>query len=74
MTKRSDQIEKLLMAERPAPRAAFRGVLRRHLRAIGTPPSRPRNLTRLVLGFASGGVLLLLVGVLSIAGLGPLGS
>jgi hypothetical protein len=73
MTQKPD-IEQLLTAERPAPRAAYRGVLRRHLLAIGTPPSRPGNLWRLVLGFACAGVVLLVIGLLSIAGLGPLGA
>lgn len=66
-------IEEQLGASRPAPAAAFRGLLRRHLLAIGTPPPRPGNLGLLVAGFASVGITLLLAAALSVAGLGPLG-
>jgi hypothetical protein len=61
-----------LQRERPAPRAAFRGDLRRRLVAGGSHFARPQRLRALIVGYAAGGSLLLLVGALSAAGAGPL--
>jgi len=74
MTTDTDQIAERLRSRRPVPRAAFRGLLRRHLRAIGSPPARPERLAERVILFASAGTLLLIVGVASVLGLGPIGS
>lgn len=60
--------------DRPVPSAAFRGALRRRLVAEGTQATRPVGLRRLITSYASGGVFLLLVGVASAGGIGPLGA
>lgn len=68
------EIERLLTASRPVPRAAFRGDLRRRLTGPGGHPRFEQRL-RLVIGaYAGSGGLLLAVVALGIAGLGPLSS
>jgi hypothetical protein len=57
--------------ERPVPSAAFRGGLRRRLLAGETPGLRPARLRLLIAGYATVGSLLLLLGAISAAGLGP---
>lgn len=74
MTTDGDHVAERLRRRRPVPRAAFRGLLRRHLRAIGSPPARPQRLAALVMTFASAGALLLIAGVVSVMGFGPLAS
>ncbi len=60
--------------ERPVPTAAFRGTLRRRL-LMGEPPrARPARLWLLITGYVSAGSALLVVGAMSVAGIGPLGS
>jgi len=60
-----------LQRERPVPSAGFRGDLRRRL--LGSARhTRPRRLYALITGYATAGSLLLLVGALSAAGVGPL--
>lgn len=66
------EIEQVLAAQRPAPRAGYRGSLRRHLMAIGAPSPRPANLRALSVLLAVGGIVLLAIGTLSIVGIGPL--
>jgi len=62
-----------LTGERPVPTAGFRGALRRRLvDAAGRP--RPQRLWALIAGFAGSGTMLLFVGALSAAGVGPLAS
>ena len=61
-----------LQRERPVPSAGFRGDLRRRLLGSGAPHTRPRRLYALITGYATAGSLLLLVGALSAAGVGPL--
>jgi hypothetical protein len=60
--------------ERPVPTAAFRGDLRRRLLAGGAAHRRPARLRLLISGYATAGMLLLLVGAASVAGVGPLGA
>jgi len=61
-----------LERERPVPNAAFRGGLRRRLLGGGTSHIRPKRLRLLIGGYATAGSLLLVVGVASVAGTGPL--
>jgi len=68
-----DPLAQRLTAQRPAPAAPYRGALRRRLLALGPPAARPEHLYRLVALYAVVGILCLLVGVLSLAGIGPLG-
>jgi len=64
-----------LERERPVPAAAFRGDLRRKLVAGGAAArSRPARLRVLIAGYATAGSVLLLAGVVSVAGIGPLGA
>ncbi|MEA2184450.1 MAG: hypothetical protein QOK16_1016 [Solirubrobacteraceae bacterium] len=63
-----------LQRERPVPAAGFRGELRRQLLAGGARHARPRRLRALITGYATAGSLLLLVGALSVVGIGPLGA
>jgi hypothetical protein len=63
-----------LERERPVPSAGFRGQLRRHLLADEASRSRPARLRLLITGYASTGSLLLLLGAMSAAGIGPLGA
>jgi hypothetical protein len=68
-----DPIVERLERERPVPRAAFRGELRRRL--VSRPdarrlwPARPRLLVGVYL---SSGTLLLAIAAIGLAGLGPL--
>jgi len=63
-----------LQRERPVPAAGFRGELRRRLLAGEALRGRPRRLRALIAGYASAGMLLLLMGALSATGTGPLGA
>jgi hypothetical protein len=68
VTRLADRLER----DRPVPRAAFRGELRRRL--FGTPGERqwrPANLRLHVVAYSSSGVLLLLVAAFGLAGAGP---
>jgi hypothetical protein len=62
-----------LQRQRPVPSVAFRGDLRRRLRAGVNVGSRPARLRLLIAGCASAGSLLLALGAASVAGIGPLG-
>jgi hypothetical protein len=63
-------IAERLERERPIPRPAFRGELRRRLLVA---PGQPRQRIRLLIGaYATSGLALLLVGALGVAGSGPL--
>jgi hypothetical protein len=63
-----------LERERPVPSAGFRGQLRRQLLADEVPRSRPARLRLLITGYAGTGSLMLLLGAMSAAGIGPLGA
>jgi hypothetical protein len=70
-----DQIGERLLAERPAPRAAFRAALHARLVELaGSRPTawRPRRLRALVAAYAGSGVALLAVAAIGLAGVGPL--
>jgi hypothetical protein len=69
-----DDVRDNLIGPPPAPRAAFRGRLRRQLLADGEPRSRPPRLRARVTAFAGTGLGLLLIATVSVAGLGPLAS
>jgi hypothetical protein len=61
-----------LLTARSAPEAGLRAGLRRRLVALGPPPARPPRLWRTVALLGSCGLLLLAIGALSAAGVGPL--
>jgi hypothetical protein len=65
------EIEHRLAAERPVPRAAFRGELRRSL-LRNRYVHRPRRLGLLVAVYGGSGALLLVVAAVGVAGAGPL--
>ncbi len=68
-----DRVATRLEAERPIPRAAFRGDLRRTLLAdAGRRPAAPPRLRLLIAGFASSGTVLLAIAAIGLAGVGPL--
>jgi hypothetical protein len=67
-----DPLAARLAAERPAPRAGYRGMLRRRLIALGPPAARPPHLARLASIYGVVGAVLLGVGLLSLGGIGPL--
>jgi hypothetical protein len=67
------QITERLEAERPAPRAAFRGDLRRSL--LVAKPSRraPGQRVGVLIGaYAASGTVLLAIAAVGLAGIGPL--
>lgn len=61
-----------LQRDRPVPSAGFRGELRRRLLAGEASFARPRRLRALITGYATAGLVMLLLGALSAAGGGPL--
>lgn len=61
-----------LVANRPSPRAAFRGRLQRRLVRHGIPSSRPGNLGLLIAAFGIPGALLLALAAAGVLGAGPL--
>lgn len=65
------EIERRLKRERPVPRAAFRGELRRRLSADDREPG-PSRLRIWIGAYALSGILLLSVAAAGIAGAGPL--
>jgi IS5 family transposase len=70
-----DRIAERLLAERPAPRAAFRAALNaRLLELAGSRGTawRPRRLRALVAAYAGSGVALLAIAAIGLAGVGPL--
>ena len=63
-----------LEAERPVPRAAFRGELRRSLLAGASRRQlAPPRLRLMIAGLASSGTVLLAIAAVGLAGIGPLG-
>ena len=78
MTPYRDQqsdLERRLRDERPLPRPAFRGELRRHLMKLGqSGVGRPKRLRFLILTYASSGAALLVIAAAGVAGAGPLAS
>ena len=67
-----DPLAARLTALRPVPGPAYRGALRRRLVALGPPAARPPRLKTLAAAYALAGLVLLVIGVASIAGIGPL--
>jgi hypothetical protein len=68
-----DPIVARLESERPVPRPAFRGDLRRALlRNAEQRPSAPRRLRLMIPAFAGSGALLLAIAAIGLAGAGPL--
>jgi hypothetical protein len=66
-------ITRRLESERPVPRAAFRGDLRRHLIAIGPSRRTTRQRVRVqIAAYAGSGTLLLAIAAIGLAGVGPL--
>ena len=61
-----------LRDERPCPSPAFRGELGRRLRARGEPRLSVGRARALVAAYATSGTILLVIGSVSAAGLGPL--
>lgn len=62
-----------LHREKPLPRAAYRGSLRRHLLSTGdSEAARPRGLRFLITAYATSGVALLAVALVGVLGAGPL--
>ena len=64
------EMEQMLQARRPVPRATFRGALRRQVIDLHACPQPPR-LRLLIATYAGSGGLLLAAVALGIAGLGP---
>jgi hypothetical protein len=59
-----------LEAERPIPRPAFRGELRRRL--LSAPPTTaPRRMRLLITGYSAAGLSLLTVAAVGLVGAGP---
>ena len=64
-----------LETERPVPRAAFRGELRRHLVAgMAKHRARPARLRLLINAWAGSGSALLAFAAAGLAGIGPFGA
>ena len=62
-----------LEAERPVPRPAFRGDLRRALLgAADRRPAAPARLRLMITAFAGSGTVLLAIATVGLAGVGPL--
>jgi len=65
-------LESRLEDERPLPRPAFRGELRRQLLSLGGAPVPARRLRLIIAAYATCGSVLLVVAALGTAGAGPL--
>lgn len=73
MSEPLSRIAERLRDERPVPRAAFRGALRRRLvDQIDGGGARPRRVRALVAAYAASGICLLLIAAAGVAGAGPL--
>jgi hypothetical protein len=69
------ELDDRLQAERPTPRAAFRGALRRRLISLSAGGvGRPRRLRLLIVAYGATGTALLLVAVAGALGAGPFAS
>jgi hypothetical protein len=67
-----DPVARRLEQERPTPRAAFRGELRRRLlQAADLRSARPQRLRFLIAAYAGSGTVLLAIAALGLAGAGP---
>jgi hypothetical protein len=72
---RSEPIVARLEAERPVPRAAFRGDLRRSLLAgAERRPAAPQRLRLMISVYAGAGAALLAIAAVGLLGAGPLGA
>jgi hypothetical protein len=61
-----------LRAERPVPRPAFRGALRRHVGSMqSSGAGRPRRLGLLIALYGGAGAALLVLGTAGLLGAGP---
>lgn len=70
-----DEITTRLEAERPIPRPAFRGDLRRHLVELtGSRRPTPTRLRLAITAYAGSGTALLAVAAVGLAGVGPFGA
>ena len=68
-----DDITLRLESERPVPRAAFRGELRRRLASRArVRPEAPRHLRLAITAYAGSGLVLLAIAAVGLAGIGPL--
>jgi hypothetical protein len=67
-----DETVRRLEAERPVPRPAYRGELRRRLMAEAGRLPQPTRVRRLILAYAGSGFCLLAVAAVGLAGVGPL--
>jgi hypothetical protein len=68
----TDPITERLEAERPVPRAAFRGEARRALLAAARRrPAAPQRLRLMIAAYASSGLALLAIAAVGLAGAGP---
>ena len=65
------ELEVRLEVERPVPRAAFRGELRRRLAAQGASRPVTRRLRLLIAACAGSGAVLLAIAAVGVAGVGP---
>jgi hypothetical protein len=77
MTTPEDQditgISERLQNERPVPRAAFRGDLRRHLMVARPSRRSARQRVGVLIGaYAASGAVLLAIAAIGLAGVGPL--
>ena len=73
MTEELDPIAERLKVERPVPRPAFRGDLRRRILTEFRPQlDRPPRLRPLIVAYTSSGLLLFAIAIAGLAGLGPL--
>jgi hypothetical protein len=66
-----DDVAARLRAERAVPSGAFRGELKRHLRADGQPHLARPDLRRLITAYAGGGAALIAIAAVGLVGLGP---
>ena len=67
----TSEIERRLERERPVPRAAFTGALRRRL-ATDSRAARPPRLRAWIAASGLSGLLLLIVAAAGVGGVGPL--
>jgi hypothetical protein len=68
-----DRVAARLESERPVPRPAFRGKLRRDLiTSAERQPTKPPRLRLVIAAFAGSGTALLAIAAIGLSGIGPL--